>query len=237
MKKILVLGASGEIGPEITPGLSVHCDLRLSDIATKNDQGEVLGVDITSYDEVLSACQGVDAILNLCVIRNDPTLSFDVNTIGVYNIMEAALACGITRVVHTGPQSDRQWFDHHFDVDSAPVMGGSGYYCLTKYLGMEISQMYSHAYGIDSIWFLFNGLGPKPSAAAVGRSYPVFTIVYEDLVHAIRLALEVEEIPGHYQHFNLLSYLGHGKFSIDKARRLLGFEPLEKLEGYFTRPT
>ena len=34
----------------------------------------------------------------------------------------------------------------------------------------------------------------------------------------------------------MLSYEGHGKYSVEKARQILGFEPTEKWENYFKRP-
>ena len=64
---------------------------------------------------------------------------------------------------------------------------------------------------------------------------PVATIVWEDLQLACRLALEIESIPDCYQEFNMLSYEGHEKYSMDKARRILGFEATEDWSGYFAR--
>ena len=54
--------------------------------------------------------------------------------------------------------------------------------------------------------------------------------------HACRLALEIDEIPGYFQSFDMLSYSGHGKYSADKARRILGFEPLRDWDSDFKRP-
>ena len=47
------------------------------------------------------------------------------------------------------------------------------------------------------------------------------------LKRACRLALEIPEVPDCFQEFNLLSWEGHGKYNVDKARRILGFEPTE----------
>ena len=52
---------------------------------------------------------------------------------------------------------------------------------------------------------------------------------------AVRLAIEVESIPDNFQKFNMLSYHAHGKFSTEKARRILGYTPLERLESYYKR--
>jgi hypothetical protein len=45
----------------------------------------------------------------------------------------------------------------------------------------------------------------------------------------------VESVPEGFQAFNMLSYRGPGKYVTEKARRLLGFEPLERVEKYFSR--
>jgi nucleoside-diphosphate-sugar epimerase len=235
MKKVLVLGASGIVAPHVTPGLKDDYDLRLTDI-TPHPQGEpITAVDVTNYQQVLAASRGMDAMINCTVVRDDPVQSFHVNVKGAFHAMKAAAACGIKKVIHTGPQSVRYLFDHDFDVGEIPQAPGTEYYMCTKHLSEEICRIYAREHGIQTICFLFNGLGAKPTAPVVKRDFHPFCIVWEDLSHALRLALEVESVPDNFQLFNLLSYLGHGVFSIDKAKRMLGYEPLEKLETYFRR--
>ena len=236
MKRVVVFGACGNIGPFITPGLSQHYDLTLTDIVRHPDGLDTKTVDVRDYDAVRQACKGQDFVLNLCVVRNDPVISWEVNTRGVENISRALVEHGITRAIHTGPQVARHWFDHDFRVDDVPLAPGTHPYLLTKFLGMEISRAYAREYGIDTVWFLFNLLGPRPVHHVERASYPPFTVVWEDLVNACRLAYEVEDLPDHYQWFNLNSYLGHGKYSVDKARRILGYEVGERVERYFNRP-
>ncbi|MEE2659298.1 MAG: NAD(P)-dependent oxidoreductase [Candidatus Latescibacterota bacterium] len=233
--RLLVLGACGNIGPSLTPGLSEFYELTLTDTIPHPNGLPVESLDIRDYDAVEQACADHDAILNLCVVRDDPVLSFEVNTHGVDNISRALVRHGIKRVLHTGPQLVRQWFDHDFRVDDVPPMPGTGYYCFTKFLGMEISRAYARQHGINTVWFLFNGVGPKPEKSQHDTDHPPFTVVWEDLVAASRLALEAEDLPDHYQYFNLTSYVEHGKYAVDKARRLLGFEIGERLESYFRR--
>lgn len=235
MKKVFVLGASGNIAPNITPGLEKDYNLYLTDVVP-HPSGKPIGtVDVTRYDEVLNASRGMDAIMNFTVIRDHPIQSFDVNTKGAYHVMKAAAEHGIKKVIHTGPQLVRSGYDHDFDVDDVPRMPGTGYYGITKYLSMEICKIYSQAYDIQTICFVFNGLGPKPTKPMEKRDFPPFTVVWEDLEHACRLALEIESVPDNFQDFNLLSYLAHGKYQVEKARRILGFEPLERVENYFKR--
>ena len=237
MKKVLLLGASGLIAPHIIPGLEAHYDLRLTDIKPHPDGKPILHVDVTVYEQVLEAARGVDAIMNFTVNRPDPVLSFRVNTLGAYHVMRAAAELGIRKVLHTGPQLVIGEYRHDFDVGDAPQRPGTGYYDITKYLSMEICKVYARAYGIQTVCFQFNGLGPKPTGSVSRRDFPAFTIVWEDLVSACRLALELETIPDDFQAFNLHSHLPQGKYSVEKAWRILGYEPMEPVERYYRRKT
>ncbi|MBI4530423.1 MAG: NAD(P)-dependent oxidoreductase [Candidatus Latescibacteria bacterium] len=237
MKHVLVLGASGQIGPYLTPGLESDYYLHLADITPHPSGKPIIPVDVTSCEEVVEASRGMDAIINLTVIRSDPVQSFEVNTKGAYHVMKAAAEHGIKKVIHTGPQWARGSYDHDCDVDDTPPMGGTGYYGLTKLLSLEICKVYARTYGIQTICFVFNLLGPKPTKPAFRKDFEPFTVVWEDLQHACRLALEIDTIPDNFQAFNLLSYLSHGKYLVEKAKRILGYTPLERVENYFTRGT
>lgn len=235
MKNVLVLGASGLVAPYVTPGLEPYYRLRLADIKPHPFGKPIVHVDVTSYEQVLEASRGMDAVMNFTVIREHPVQSFWVNAIGAYHVMKAAAENGIKKVIHTGPTLVGRGYVHDFDIDDVPPMPGTGYYGITKYLGMEICRIYARAHGIQTICFLFAGLGPKPAEPVSRKDFPPFTIVWEDLQHACCLALEVDTVPDNFQVFNMLSYLSHGKYLVERARRILGYAPLERYENYFRR--
>ena len=235
MKKLLLLGASGMIAPHVIPGMESLYDLRLADIRPHPDGKPTLPVDVTSYEQVREAACGVDAIVNFTVLRDDPVQSFAVNTMGAYHVMRAAAELGIKKVIHTGPEQVRGWYAHEFDLEDVPGAPGTGYYGITKYLGMEICRIYARSYGIQTICFLLHGHGPGPTEPVSGQDFPSFSIAWEDLQHACRLALDIPSVPDHFQAFNLNSYLSHGKYPTDKARRILGYAPLKRWEDCFRR--
>ena len=68
-KKVLVLGASGLIAPNITAYLDPHYDLTLVDIKPHPHGRPVGQVDVTSYEQVFEAARGMDAIMNYTVNR------------------------------------------------------------------------------------------------------------------------------------------------------------------------
>lgn len=235
MKRVLVLGASGLVAPYVTPGLEADYELLLTDIKPHPFGKPLRPVNVGVYEEVFDAAAGMDAIINFSVNRPHPVLSFEVNTTGAYHAMKAAASHGITKVIHTGPQMIRHGYDHDFDIEDVPRIPGTGYYGLTKLLSYEICRIYARAYKIHTVCFAFNGLGPRPAAPVSRRDFPPFTIVWEDLQHACRLALEIKSVPDYFQTFNMLSYVGHGKYLIEKARRILGYAPQERWADHFRR--
>jgi len=236
-KKVLFLGASGLIGPHLTPGLMDDYDLTLADVKDHPDGIDIDHVDVTDYAQVLKAAQGMDAIMNFTVVRNDPDLSFHVNTRGALHVMKAAAELDIGKVVHSGPESVRNHCDHDFDIDDMPFQPGPGYYMTTKMHSREICRIYARTYDIQTVCYLFNGLSAPPEAPVVGADFPPFTIVWPDLVQACKLALEIESVPDNYQEFNLHSHVGQGKFGLERARRILGYEPIRNMAELYRRPT
>ena len=74
-----------------------------------------------------------------------------------------------------------------------------------------------------------------PEGVVVGQDFPPFTITFDDLVEACRLAIEIESVPDNFQAFNLHSYLSQEKYSIEKAKRILGFTPTGEVEALYRR--
>ena len=121
--------------------------------------------------------------MNFTVVRDHPEQSFHVNMRGALNVMQAAIEHGIKKVIHSGPQFVRSTYDHDFDIADVPPVLTTGYYCLTKGLASEICRTYARAHGIQTISFLFNGLGPRPTQSA--GDFQPFTVVWEDLHQAV----------------------------------------------------
>ena len=235
MKTVLLLGASGNIAPHIIPGLERYYHLRLADIKPHPGGKRTLTVDMGVYEQVLEAARGVDAIMNWTVVRGDAEQSFTVSTRGAYHVMKAAKELGIRKVLHTGPELIINGYRHEHDIGDVPQAPGTGYYFMTKHLAMEICRIYARAYDIQTICYQFNGLRAEPESQVTGQDFPPFTITFDDLVEACRLGIEIESVPDNFQSFNLHSYLSQGKYSVDKARLMLGFRPTSEVERLYRR--
>ena len=116
-------------------------------------------VDVTDFAQVHEAADGVDAIINLSVVRQDPVLAFRVNTLGCYHVMRTAVERNIRRVINTGPHftvagpTYESW-DFAITPD-VPPHPGTGLYPLSKSLGQEISRVFADHHDIVVIELLF----------------------------------------------------------------------------------
>ena len=63
-KKVLLLGASGMIAPNLVPGLEDSYDLTLADVVPHPDGKPILHCDVSSREQVRDAAAGMDAIMN-----------------------------------------------------------------------------------------------------------------------------------------------------------------------------
>jgi nucleoside-diphosphate-sugar epimerase len=259
-RKIVLYGAGGPLGAVTTEALSHDHILRLTDVrpiaeivAENKPQSlgapfpRVLGpphemtvVDVTDPDQVLEAARGMDAIVNCTVVRPDPVLAFRVNTIGAYNVMHAAVACGIRRVVHTGPQEVTlphpagYWYD--FDLPSnVPSRPGAQLYILSKYLGHEICRIFAEEYDLEVPTLLFssfvNPSGPAPEPLGAFA----FSVSWEDAAQAMRQALRAPSFPHPLEVMHIVADLPHGKYRNDKAKELLKWQPRDRLESHWLR--
>lgn len=253
IRRVAIFGAGGPMGASVTQELLSSYQLRVTDLrglaaiaAENKPQGpgaplpapvatphEEQLVDVRDPQQVLAACEGMDAIINCTVVRPDPVNAFLVNALGAYNVMQAAVAHGIRRVVHTGPlvqhihgPGDYMWdYDLHVDAPARPF---DQLYIHTKYLGQEIVRVFADYYGLEAPVLLFTALY-NPDPAIVPTGYALFTISWPDTGRALRRALEVTSLPAPYVMVNISADLPHGRFDHDKARGVLNWAPRDNL--------
>lgn len=241
--KVLILGGAGMLGPHVIPALAAHYELRVTDInpLLMPFEGEFWRVDITSLAQVMAAADGVEAIINLAVIRGDRKLAFEVNTLGCYTMMRAAVAHGIKRVINTGPHftvagPTYEFFDYELGPDMPP-QPGTNLYALTKSLGLEICRVFTENYDVNVQTYLFYNFR-DPAELKPGADGAPFAISWGDASQVFRLGLEIEleELPSACEVFNIFTDMPHGRFSNEKARRILGFQPRDDISTLWHKP-
>ena len=251
IRHVVILGAGGPMGAVTTQELLSSYTLRVTDVrplatiaAEANPQAPgaplpipvsaphaEVQVDVRDGAQVLQACAGMDAIINCTVVRPHPVDAFLVNTIGAYNVMTAAVAHGIRRVVHTGPlvQHLRGFGDYSWDYDlpvDAPGRGFDHLYIHSKFLGQEICRVFAEYYDLEVPVLLFCALY---NPAVIKEGYNLFTISWADTGWALRRALEVTSLPSPYEMVNISADLPHARFDHRKAHWLLDWQPRDEL--------
>ncbi|MDE0184180.1 MAG: NAD(P)-dependent oxidoreductase [Candidatus Poribacteria bacterium] len=233
--KVLILGGHGFLGPHLVTALEPYHHLRITDIKPIETEHESMHVDVGSLDEVLKAAEGMEAIINCSVLREDRQLAFDVNTRGCYNTMCAAVKHGIRRVINTGPHFTIQGssytdFDYEINPD-VPPHPGTLLYAISKGLGQEICKVFTENHDIYVLCFLFLAFYSH-DVAGEGTDINSFSVSWQDAAEVFRLGLEIDlvELPSRCEVFNIFSNLPHRQFSNDKAKRILGFNPQDNFE-------
>jgi nucleoside-diphosphate-sugar epimerase len=255
--KVVLYGAGGPVAAAAIAELEPVHTLRLADIRPPDQphpelrdrpelarawprrpqpkEHEFVRTDVTDPDQVLAAAEGMDAIINLSVIRPDPVMSFRVNMTGAYHVMRAAVAHGIRRVVHTGPETiiNGYWLDHDLTVE-APPRPGTNYYLLTKYLGQEVVRSFAEHHDLEVIALYFHVFQPADAPEPHLTASP-FLVSWGDTGRAFRAALEAPPMPNRYEPFIITADLPHGKFGAEKATRLLGWTPQDSFSQHWRR--
>jgi nucleoside-diphosphate-sugar epimerase len=251
IRKVAVLGASGPLGAVLIDELKDDYALRLADIRPLNEAKpqsdgapvpvfpgaphEEVYCDVRDRNSVIEVCEGCDAIINLTVIRSNFADAFAVNTLGAWNVGQAAMQHQIRRVVQTGPQlitlhgeNDYQW---DWDISSdPPPRPGRHLYGHSKFLGQEILRVFADACGLEVPVLLFNNFA-NPGDIIEG-AHPMM-LSWQDSARAIRAALEVETLPSPYEVFHCCVNFPHGQMNSHKAKWLLGWEAQDPLAGAY----
>jgi hypothetical protein len=174
------------------------------------------------------------------VLRRDPVEAFRVNMLGAYNVMRAAVACGIRRVVHTGPfqvylpYPAGYWYDYGL-ADDVPARPGTELYLMTKLLGQEICRIFAEEYDLEVPTLLFCAFVNPASPPDDPLGLFPFSVSWSDSGDAMRLALRAPSFPHPFEVLHILTDAPHGKYTNEKAKRLLNWQPRDLLEHFYMR--
>jgi len=186
MKKVLVTGADGFIGSNLTEKLvsQGHEVLALSQYNSFNnwgwledldrlDQVEVLTGDIRDPHYCKHITQGVDTIFHLAALIAipysyvAPDSYVDTNIKGTLNICQAAKENGVSRVIHTST-SEVYGTAQYVPIDEKHPLQPQSPYSATKIAADAMAMSFYNAFELPVIVARpFNTYGPRQSARAV----------------------------------------------------------------------
>jgi len=260
MSKYVVTGGAGFIGSAIVRGLlkeGARQVVVLDNFLTGHEENldevrarvEVVRADIRNYNEIAPAVRGADVVFHEAAIPSvprsidDPVPSHEINIDGTFNVLRAAAAGGVRRVVYAASSSA------YGDTEELPKVETmlprpKSPYALQKLVGEYYSQIFATTFGMETVSLrYFNVFGPRqdPSSqysgvlslfirAIVERRQPTiygdgeqsrdFTYV-EDVVELNLKAARAPGVSG-----RMYNAGNGGRMTINEAWRLL-----QKIEG------
>jgi len=162
--KVLVTGAAGSLGRDLTPLLSRYHDVLALDIKKPNNDLEFVQCDISKLEEIEQATKGIDVIAHLAAILpvECPISQFiDVNVKGTCNILDAALKNGVKKVVYASSVwAASRGASPYLPIDENIPCKPEGMYDITKLMGEQFCEYYSRIYGLNTMTLRLCGYDP-----------------------------------------------------------------------------
>ena len=246
--RVLVTGLSGLIGR------ALHRELAPRYALSALNRNAVEGVPTTraslhDFAAIRGAFDGQEVAVHLAAKIHDGVgweALLETNVVGTRNVFQAATEAGVRRLVFASsgavvagwelePPYAQLVAGEYDGLGAVPLIDESmptrprNLYASTKVWGEAIGRHYADNFGLEVICLRI-GYAHAADRPQDARQFSVWNS-QRDVVQAIRLAMTAT-LPERFDQFFVLSNNRYAYRSIDRARRLLGFEPLDAAEDY-----
>ena len=178
MSKYVVTGGAGFIGSAIVRGLlreGARQVVVLDNLLTGREENldevrsaiDLQRADIRNYEEISPILKGADAVFHEAAIPsvprsiNEPVPSHEINIDGTFNVLRAAAAGGVRRMVYAASSSAYGDTEVLPKVESMTPRPKSPY-ALQKLVGEYYAQIFASTFGIETVSLrYFNVFGPR----------------------------------------------------------------------------
>jgi nucleoside-diphosphate-sugar epimerase len=192
-KRIMITGAAGQIGSELTTLLRKRhgaANVLMTDIvkpssaASEADPFEAL--DVTDRPGLAAIIRNhrIDTVYHLAALlsatsEKNPQKAWDINIGGLYNVLEAGRELGLTRIFTPssiavfGPATPHVWTPQDTILDPTTMYG------VTKVAGEHLCDYYVRKYGLDVRGCRFPGIISHETPPGGGTTDYAVAIFYE----------------------------------------------------------
>jgi|BioPla2DNA2_1021312.scaffolds.fasta_scaffold68075_2 nucleoside-diphosphate-sugar epimerase len=211
--KIVITGGSGRLGKYLTKEMKKEHEVKVFDILESKESGIIFEKgDILNIKACRKAFKGYDAVVHLAGIPdtwNDPPETvFRINTVGTFNVYQAASDLGIKKIVYASSETtygfhfrnNKNILPVYLPFDEKHPLNPADAYGLSKMVGEEAALSFTKRYDISTvviricwIWIPedveeYKGVISDPSNWMSLWAY----VDYRDAVQAFKLATERE---------------------------------------------
>jgi nucleoside-diphosphate-sugar epimerase len=250
MKRVLITGASGLIGGILRERLADRYDL-VGLVRRPVEYPHVVG-DINNFDDMLAACEGVDAVVHMAGVPHvaaswPEVLTTNIN--GTYKVYEAAHQQGVGAVIFASTNHTVSWWEADagsslYDLDDSRVFSPDiphrpdSYYGVSKATGETLGRYYSDVHGLRVFclrigWVLRsdslteadigNEVAPPLSADEVRLRARAIYLSHRDCAELVRCCLDADHV--RYGVYYGVSNNPRLFYDLSNARQELGYEP------------
>jgi len=235
-KKVLITGAAGRIGSRLWARFKDRYDLRLmfhNKIPQTAEGEDTIIADIKNFDQMLKACDNVDAVIHLALTREENEVkSMMANIRGTYNVLEAARQCGVKTFVYGSTNHVMGMYEKNGCSDIKPELPvrPDGLYGAGKAAGEALCRYYSDNF--DMSVFCIRIGSAIDSEVPAGRGPRILStwFSYNDMAQMIGLCIDATNIK--FGTFFGISGNTRRFWNISNAVEILGYAPEDDAEEY-----
>jgi nucleoside-diphosphate-sugar epimerase len=247
-RRVLVTGMSGLIGGALRRHLEGRYEL------SALNRRPIPGVtchqgNIADLDAIAAAFTGIDTVVHLAARTGESEVFGEIlqaNVIGTYNVFEAARRAAVSRVIYASSGATvsawerdppycalvagrydeaKSWKTMTHEMPLRPA----GLYGASKIWGEAIARHYADVHGLSAICVRIGRVlaADRPTTA---REFSVFCS-QRDVVRMLELCIAAPPTLT-FDIFYAISDNRWGYRDLEHARRVLGFEPMDRAEDY-----
>jgi uronate dehydrogenase len=168
-------------------------ELRLSDLSDPDDlvaPETSVPADLTDFDAVLRAVEGVDAVIHLGAVPNEAPFEqiAGPNLHGAFHVFEACRRFGVKRVVYASSNHATGMYPVGVPLDGSFPPRPDGLYGASKVWGEALGRMYVDRFGLSVVCLRIGSFQPRPREKRELATW----LSHEDGVRLFRAALTAE---------------------------------------------
>jgi uronate dehydrogenase len=228
-RRVLITGARGSIGTVLRPALREGLEeLRLSDLRDSEDlvapETSVVA-DLTDFEAVQRAVDGVDAVIHLGAVPNEA--AFEViagpNLHGVYHVFEACRRSGVKRIVYASSNHASGMYPVGVPLDGSQRARPDGLYGASKAYGEALGSMYVDRFGLSVVCLRIGSFQPEPRETRELSTW----LSHADAIRLVRASLTADDVG-----FAIVYGASANTRRWWPADQAVGYVPLDDAEAY-----